>query len=206
MAKLKGPLFSLGASQQLGKALVYFNWKGLDCVREYVIPSNPKTDAQNTQRGYLRTAVGFIHAAMARPTLSLGSTDITAYALWASIVQSATTWFNQAVRNILDQAVAVKGVAVYRGGSVGPGALQLQINLYSEWIAAAKITEGKFYYGTSKTSLIHSKDATIVTATNRAWADITGLAAKTKYFIQFRPTVHADWANAWSGIYYGTTT
>ncbi|GAH96000.1 unnamed protein product, partial [marine sediment metagenome] len=37
MAKLKGPLFSLGASQQLGKALVFFGWKGLDVVREYVI-------------------------------------------------------------------------------------------------------------------------------------------------------------------------
>ncbi|GAI75819.1 unnamed protein product, partial [marine sediment metagenome] len=46
MAKLKGPLFSLGASGALGEAVVYFPWKGLNVVREYVIPSNPKTDPQ----------------------------------------------------------------------------------------------------------------------------------------------------------------
>jgi len=49
MAKLKAPLMSLGASGALGKALVFFGWKGLDVVREYVIPANPKTTAQNTQ-------------------------------------------------------------------------------------------------------------------------------------------------------------
>ncbi|KKM06256.1 hypothetical protein LCGC14_1745880, partial [marine sediment metagenome] len=53
MAKLKGPLFSLGASGQIAKALVYFPWKGLNLVREHVVPSNPNTTGQVTQRGYM---------------------------------------------------------------------------------------------------------------------------------------------------------
>jgi len=40
MAKVRGPLFSLGASGQLAKTLVYLSWKGLDTVREYVIPAS----------------------------------------------------------------------------------------------------------------------------------------------------------------------
>ncbi|GAH56681.1 unnamed protein product, partial [marine sediment metagenome] len=58
-------LMSLGASGQLGKALVFFPWKGLNVVREYVVPANPDTDLQGTQRGYLTTMVDAIHAAQA---------------------------------------------------------------------------------------------------------------------------------------------
>ena len=57
MAKLHGPLFSLDARGQLGKALVYSIWKGLNYARKYVIPSNPNTAAQQTIRGYFSTAV-----------------------------------------------------------------------------------------------------------------------------------------------------
>lgn len=46
MARVTGPLFSLGASGAIGKALVYADWKGLDYVRRYVIPYNPRSDAQ----------------------------------------------------------------------------------------------------------------------------------------------------------------
>ena len=53
MAKLKAPLLSLGASGAIGRSIVFFPWKGLDCAREYVIPSNPKSTGQLTQRGYL---------------------------------------------------------------------------------------------------------------------------------------------------------
>lgn len=56
MALVNGPLFSLSASGQLGKALVYSRWKGRDYVREYVIPANPRTLAQFIQRGFITAA------------------------------------------------------------------------------------------------------------------------------------------------------
>jgi len=50
MAKVKGPLFSLDARGQIAKTLVYMGWKGIADVRKYVIPANPNTAAQQTQR------------------------------------------------------------------------------------------------------------------------------------------------------------
>ena len=73
MAKLKAPLFSFGARGQLGKALVFFPWKGLDCVREYVQPANPNTADQQTQRGYLGDAVDDWHG------IGLDAADVTAW-------------------------------------------------------------------------------------------------------------------------------
>lgn len=203
MAKLKGPLFSLGASQKLGDALVYFPWKGLNVVREYVIPANPKTTAQTTQRGYLTNIVTRIHEAQAVAAHALAALDAAAYALWGSTYPTPRTWFNQAVKNGVDQQVASKGYTAYRGGAVTPGVDEITFTIYSAQIAAGHITAGTFYYGTSKTALINSKAATITIAENKAHAVINGLVTGTKYFCQFRPSASADYVNTNSGIYYG---
>lgn len=50
MAKLSGPLLSLGARGQIGKTLVSSKWKGVPYMRQYVIPSNPQTSAQTEVR------------------------------------------------------------------------------------------------------------------------------------------------------------
>ena len=62
MAKLNGPLFSLDARGKLGRSLVYSIWKGINYVRKYVIPHNPRTDAQVTIRNYFATAVNAYQA------------------------------------------------------------------------------------------------------------------------------------------------
>lgn len=56
MAKVEGPLFSLAASGQVGKAIVFFPWKGRHVVRGYVKPANPKSTVQ----GYIRVALSAI--------------------------------------------------------------------------------------------------------------------------------------------------
>lgn len=50
MAKLRGPLFSMDARGQIGKALVYGGWKGIAWVREYFVPENPQSQAQTKVR------------------------------------------------------------------------------------------------------------------------------------------------------------
>ena len=55
MARVTGPLFSLGASGQIGKALVYSVWKGLPYSRRYVIPENPRTVKQVEVRDIFAT-------------------------------------------------------------------------------------------------------------------------------------------------------
>lgn len=50
MSSVRAPLLSFGASGQIGKSLVFSKWKGVNSTRSYVIPANPKTTAQMTQR------------------------------------------------------------------------------------------------------------------------------------------------------------
>ena len=50
MAKVKGPLLSLGASGQIGESIVFGNWRGVDYARQHVVPANPKTTAQQLTR------------------------------------------------------------------------------------------------------------------------------------------------------------
>ena len=50
MAKVTGPLYSMGASGKLGNAIVFFPWKGLNVVREWLIPTNKKSTGQGDQR------------------------------------------------------------------------------------------------------------------------------------------------------------
>lgn len=99
MAKLKAPLFSFGASGAIGKSLVYFPWKGIDVVREYVVPVNPKSTKQVTQRNKLTAAVLEFHAA------AYDDDDITAWKLLASTFPTPRTGFNAMTRAHILQAL-----------------------------------------------------------------------------------------------------
>jgi len=50
MAKVTGPLMSLSASGAIGKAIVFAGWKGVQYVRQYVIPANPQSEGQGDRR------------------------------------------------------------------------------------------------------------------------------------------------------------
>lgn len=210
MAKLKAPLLSLGAAGAIGKSLVFFPWKGLDAVREYVIPSNPKTTKQNTQRGYLTAAVDKVHFCEALAAHPLDQDDQSAYALWASISKTPLTWFNQIIKMWLDCKVTADTPVIYSDGTISD-TLRTSIDLimYINQEAAGELVSGKFYFGTSKTALINSKAATVVANTSVALiaSDCSAfLTAGTKYYVQFRPDVADHCEHADSGIYYFTAT
>jgi len=204
MAKLNAPLFSFKASGKLAGALVFFPWKGINAVRQYVIPSNPKSTAQTTHRGYLSDAVDAVHAAMIDATKPLGELDRAAYSLWASLLATPMTWFNRACKNWIDQQVAGLEGTVYRGGTLTPADGQVTIDVYTDEIGSEDITAGDFFYGTSKTALLNSKAADITKLEDKAEAAITSLVNGTKYYFQFRPSAGADWVGADSGIYHST--
>lgn len=202
MAILKAPLLSLGAAQQLGKSLVFFPWKGLNVVREYVVPSNPKTTLQVTQRGYVTAAVDAIHDAQAHATHPLGAADVTAYGLLASTRAKPRTWFNEAIKNWVDVNVASKLGCVVSDGSLDDSTpAQLDAECYlSESTCAA----GTFFYGTSKTALINSVAASITSQV--ATATISPTVAGTKYYVQFRADAADPCEGARSGIYSKIST
>jgi hypothetical protein len=57
MAKVTGPLLSLGARGKFGGALVFGIWKGIPTVRQYVTPANPQTAGQTSQRNAFSASV-----------------------------------------------------------------------------------------------------------------------------------------------------
>lgn len=203
MAKLKAPLLSLAASGAIGKAIVYFGWKGINVAREYVVPSNPKTTPQVTQRGYLHAAVDAIHAAQALAASPLGALDSAAMALWGSCWPTPRTWFNQIVKNWLNQKRLTLIPSIFRGGVLTPSPTEILFKLLNTEESSA-ITNGTVNWGTSKTALINSQAVTA--AEIEAGIAITGMVTKTKYFLQFRPTLPVGFIGSYSGIYYATTT
>ena len=203
MAKLKAPLLSLGASGAIGKTIVYFGWKGLDCAREYVVPSNPKTTPQNTQRGYVIAVVAAIHAAQVDVTNPLIEVDKSAYSLYGSTFPTPRTWFNQIAQRWLLAEVNSEVAAIYANGEfVDPATEEITITLFNHQTADQA---GFMVTGTSKTALIKAVAADGVVGVHTGV--FTGLTKGVKYFFQFRPTkVADDKFVARSGIYYHVCT
>ncbi|MBA7538141.1 hypothetical protein ES705_30415 [subsurface metagenome] len=205
MAKLKAPLMSLGASGALGKALVFFPWKGIDCVREYVIPSNPDTTLQSTHRAYLTEAVAKIHELQALPASELDETDQSAYAAWGSTFPTPRTWFNQAVKNWIDVVRAGKGPIIYYHGNMEmTTATDARMQIYCGEKVVGTLVAAKAHLGTSKTNLNQTRDFTVIAgvAMNIAAGDqFTGLTVGKKYYWQARPITADPAEKAWSGIY-----
>lgn len=205
MAKLRAPLFSFGASGQIGDALVYFNWKGLNVVRQKVIPTNPNTSLQQTQRGYITAAVAKIHACQALAADPLDEDDQRAYAALAGTRPTPRTWFNEICKLWCDCKVAADVPIVYCNGTISdPTTTTFDCEIEIEEETASQLAAGKFYFGTTPTALIHAVTATVtagdcVALVNQdlsAW-----MVAGTKYYMQFRPDSGDPCEGADSGIY-----
>lgn len=206
MAKVNGPLLSLSARGQLGKALVYSGWKGLHTVRQHVIPANPQTSAQVAQRGKLTAAVADIHAAEIAPANPLNAVDIAAYAAWANQQNAPLTWFNQACKNHIDVAVLGNVPTTFRGAVITPAAAQVTLLGYSDEIGSGDLLAATIYYGISPTALIQSTAATINLGASSWTKAIAGLVAGTKYYFQLVANVADPCEGARSGIFTGTPT
>lgn len=206
MAKLKGPLFSLGATSQLGKALVFFPWKGLNVVREYVVPANPNTLPQQYQRGYLRDAVAKIHDAILAVAIKLKAEDKTAYALLGSTFPTPRTWFNVIVKNWVDLKVNDKIPCIFCSGEMDNVSKDdFRPHIYFQEETPSSIANGTFFLGTSKTAIIDSKSADIIAGEGASLAPaagFSGLIAGKKYYWWFQPDTADPCEGAHSGIYY----
>lgn len=58
MAKVSGPLLSMGGAGQVAKTQVYATWKGRQYVRRYVVPANPKSTGQQLTRDIFKYLFG----------------------------------------------------------------------------------------------------------------------------------------------------
>lgn len=191
MAKLKMPLMSQSASGKLGDALVFFNWKGLDVVRSYVIPSNPKTTAQTTQRGYFTSAVDLFH------DTEFTDLDRSAMNLAASAMKLVASGFNWFVKKVVEAKVAVH--------TFNP-LFNCVISDVADDTATVKIDcaadkTAKLYWGTSKTFMPNEVAGTYAGTT---WTfSLTTLPANTYIYFYVKNTAASE--DGISGIYYFKT-
>lgn len=197
MAKLKGPLFSLAAAGKIADTLVYFGWKGLDVVRQYVIPANPRSDRQIVQRDFLKAAVLEVHNAMVYLGHPLTSDDKSAYALAGSLHPTPRTWFNEAVKIMVDAmvdaqsyAALVSLAATYKAATTAD---------VVGWSVKEATLTGFVKYGVTKSALINSVAANI--ALHTFTAVMTGLSAGVTYFWQWQAPPVEGKTVLKSGIY-----
>jgi len=76
MAKVTGPLMSFSASGKIGGAIVYFGWKGINVVRQWLKPANP----EKADQGDRRIIIGGTGRAVGEIRPNTGSTITSAFA------------------------------------------------------------------------------------------------------------------------------
>lgn len=168
MAKLAGPLFSLQAGGQLAKTLVYSRWKGISDVRSYVIPANPRSSGQTTQRGYFGDAVDTWH------TLGLTATDIEAWNRGANNAPKPQSGFNYFVGSLINLLVGGLNLAAtamgFNGDIADSGAGQVDFTIEEDGSAVGV----DFKWGYTPTSLIETAAAS---ETTNVWNALNVAAA-----------------------------
>ncbi|MBA7637384.1 hypothetical protein ES703_45028 [subsurface metagenome] len=190
MAKLKMPLGSLGASGQIGKALVYFPWKGLNVVREHVVPANPKSTAQRAQRTLFTAAVAAYHTAL------YNSLDMTAWARYAGTIKASMTGFNAMVRTHVKEGILGNAWELLHQ-------VEMATITDTDFVAFVGADDGGnapvLHYGTSKTFMPDTFDMTVY-GTDVWAAQPAGLTPETLYYFWISMgTSAADYAR--TGIY-----
>jgi len=187
MAKVKGPLFSLGASGQIAKTLVYMTWKGIDDVRTYVVPANPKTADQQQQRGYFTNAIDAWHED------GYTEDDVSAFNLYALAQKIAASGFNMFVKlYVLAKVAALAWVALTNCVISVILATTATVD-----IDVASDQTGILYIGTSKTSMLDQFVG--VFSIDKYTFSLTALNPDTRYYFYIANTIAGEAAR--TGIY-----
>lgn len=172
MAKVYAPLFSFGASGKLANALVYFPWKGIQSVRQYVIPANPKTDPQKAQRAHMTAAVLEWHGA------DYNTIDRGAWRVFAGTLTKIMAGFNAMCRVHILEGIA---------GNTWERISDITIPLFAAAaidVECHKVSGGNtpdIHYGTSKLYMPNTE--AMADQTGDIWAGtLLGLLPNTGYF------------------------
>jgi hypothetical protein len=194
MAKIKGPLFSLDASGKLADSLVYLKWKGINDVRSYVIPANPRTEKQQAQRTKMTEAVDLWHAT------AFNDIDFSAWDLFASIMPTPMSGFNAFIKCYIDAKVAAKNFTPLYAGTIS----NITSSGFTFTIKSNLSADVKLYIGTSKTVMGTAVSGTYNSGTKTWTFTVTGLASGTKYYFEVKSTDPDDQGR--TGIYTVTTS
>jgi len=114
MAKIQGPLLSMGGLGQIGHSQVYATWKGRPYVRRYVIPANPKS----TEQTKTRTAFTWLVETWKTAPLEFQA-SWTAFAK-GKVLTNRNAWLSKGVKKLRPQGGAA--LTTLLGLPFSPGA------------------------------------------------------------------------------------
>lgn len=125
MAKVIGPLQSLDASGKFGNSMVFSKWKGINTVRQYVIPTYRNTDEQKAVRDIVSDASIAWKTSDTVGAIEIDSAYKAAYD--AAAAGSAYSGFNLFIKDCMSiNLVDTVGVKSYDGTltiATAPGVL-----------------------------------------------------------------------------------
>lgn len=192
MAKVVGPLMSMDARGKLANALVFIGWRGIKDVRTWKKPANPRTEAQQLQRGR------FTEAVMKHHTLS--GADKMAWD--KSAAGQPLSGFNLFVKKVVDALV---------GGKTWQLIYNVEVeDITNSGATITGITDNaallRIEYGTSPANLVYYADEpTGRTQPGTFEISLTNLIPGTTYYFKVK-TKSPNAVVGETGIYSFTTT
>lgn len=220
MAKVTGPLLSMGGNGQIAKTQVYASWKGRLYARRYVKPANPKTAGQTFTRAIFTYNFGLYRFATA------GALAAMAAAAKAALL-TTPNMFNKANLSAMRANGTNHGLVTSPGAggapacpavAIVPGASKLSLTiaapvLPSGWTAVPKMwgQAVKAWTGTDAAAVgtdytMHEGSDDTPAAGSYAF-DITGLTTGTLYTVAaFFSVLRPDGTTAYSATVNGTGT
>ena len=195
MTKVRTPLMSFEARGQIAKSVVYFPWKGVNAVREYVVPMNPRTEAQRAQRLHMTHAVAEWHNA------AYSAEDVIAWNRYAGVLAKIMAGFNAFCRVFIKEEILTNVWERIHGVYT----VNVQATSFEVYVRkAAAGNAPTIYYGTRKT---HFPDSIVTTDMGGGiWGkNITGLTTNTLYYFYIEVgTTATDFGR--TGIYAQRTS
>jgi len=178
MAILNTPLLSFSARGKIARTLVYMGWKGLNTVRQYVTPANPKTAAQVAQRDIMSAVV---HAWRAFFNLEAGRGDWTRQ---ASVEPSPMSGFNSFTKNAAVMAQTNPNASFCRSvAAAATKKVNFTMKNLDDGDTGDEAGDFEYWEGTSPDSLLKVSDIAIAAGVVAA---TSGYDAGTVIYAQLR--------------------
>jgi hypothetical protein len=168
----------MDARGQIGKSLVMMGWKGIKTARQYVVPANPKTAGQQSQRGHLSAVLTTWKVS------PYNAADKTAFNVAASLQAKPMSGFNffcsgrikALVAGLLPYSGADFVVTANSGGTLAGG-----------WRTPAN-RPGAVIYGSSPTNMVGSSALVYDEPNGRMTFSITGMVAGSVIYLAHKLT------------------
>ena len=172
MAKVAAPFLSLSAGGKFADTLVAAKWKGIPYMRQYVVPSNPKTTAQVAHRALFTAAVLFWQTIKTVPVM------VTAWALEALVASKTQSGFNAFIAAVLGMTKTDPDASYISTFEDTAGVASFDLINADDGNTGDEAGDFDIWRGTTKTNLVLIESVAIIGGTVTA----TIVAADGTYF------------------------